>query len=80
MQKFSSFGRKKKKQTKIRHRMVMLEGLQLYAEGILPCSNKVIYLSVPRNIICCCLINVSKYQHCIGSLQSCVVLVKWLLV
>ena len=30
MQKFSSFGRKKKKQTKIRHRMVMLEGLQLY--------------------------------------------------
>ena len=28
MQKFSSFGRKKK-QTKIRHRMVMLEGLQL---------------------------------------------------
>ena len=27
MQKFSSFGRKKK-QTKIRHRMVMLEGLQ----------------------------------------------------
>ena len=29
MQKFSSFGRKKKKQTKIRHRMVMLEGLQL---------------------------------------------------
>ena len=31
MQKFSSFGRKKK-QTKIRHRMVMLEGLQLLAE------------------------------------------------
>ena len=30
MQKFSSFGRKKKKQTKIRHRMVMLEGLHLY--------------------------------------------------
>ena len=29
MQKFSSFGRKQKKQTKIRHRMVMLEGLQL---------------------------------------------------
>ena len=29
MQKFSSFGRKKKKQTKIRHRMVMLEDLQL---------------------------------------------------
>ena len=29
MQKFSSFGRKKK-HTKIRHRMVMLEGLQLY--------------------------------------------------
>ena len=29
MQKFSSFGRKKKKQTKIRHRMVMLEGLQM---------------------------------------------------
>ena len=29
MQKFSSFGQKKKKQTKIRHRMVMLEGLQL---------------------------------------------------
>ena len=29
MQKFSSFGRKKK-QTKIRHRMVMLEGLQLF--------------------------------------------------
>ena len=29
MQKFSSFGRKKKKQTKIRHRMVMLEGLHL---------------------------------------------------
>ena len=29
MQKFSSFGRKKKKQTKIRHGMVMLEGLQL---------------------------------------------------
>ena len=29
MQKFSSFGRKKKNQTKIRHRMVMLEGLQL---------------------------------------------------
>ena len=28
MQKFSSFERKKK-QTKIRHRMVMLEGLQL---------------------------------------------------
>ena len=31
MQKFSSFGRKKK-QTKIRHRMVMLEGLQLFTE------------------------------------------------
>ena len=29
MQKFSSFGQKKK-QTKIRHRMVMLEGLQIY--------------------------------------------------
>ena len=29
MQKFSSFGRKKKKQTKIQHRMVMLEDLQL---------------------------------------------------
>ena len=29
MQKFSSFGQKKKKQTKIRHRMVMLEDLQL---------------------------------------------------
>ena len=29
MQKFSSFGRKKKKQTKIRHRMVMLRHLQL---------------------------------------------------
>ena len=28
MQKFSSFGRKKK-QTKIRHRMVMLEGLHM---------------------------------------------------
>ena len=28
MQKFSSFGRKKKKQTKIQHRMVMLEDLQ----------------------------------------------------
>ena len=34
MQKFSSFGRKKKKQTKIRHRMVMLEGLQLYKGNI----------------------------------------------
>ena len=29
MQKFSSFGRKKKKQTKIRHRMDMPEDLQL---------------------------------------------------
>ena len=34
MQKFSSFGRKKKKQTKIRHRMVMLEGLQLFKVGV----------------------------------------------
>ena len=31
MQKFSSFGRKKK-QTKIRHRMVMLRGLQLFLQ------------------------------------------------
>ena len=29
MQKFSSFGQKKKKQTKIRHRMVILRRLQL---------------------------------------------------
>ena len=35
MQKFSSFGRKKKKQTKIRHRMVMLEGLQLLVIEVL---------------------------------------------
>ena len=33
MQKFSSFGRKKKKQTKIRHRMDMPEDLQLFCHG-----------------------------------------------
>ena len=38
MQKFSSFGRKKK-QTKIRHRMVMLQCLQL--ESDLKLSNVV---------------------------------------
>ena len=36
MQKFSSFGRKKKKQTKIRHRMDMPEGLQFYNSTATP--------------------------------------------
>ena len=36
MQKFSSFGRKKKKQTKIRHRMDMLEDLQFYNSTATP--------------------------------------------
>ena len=36
MQKFGSFGRKKK-QTKIRHRMVMLEGLQFLKMSIFFC-------------------------------------------
>ena len=46
MQKFTSFGRKKKKQTKIRHRMVMLEGLQLVF-----CSQARACYSVTQNFL-----------------------------
>ena len=50
MQKFSSFGRKKKKQTKIRHRMVMLEDLQLLYQYIEAVSKLCVWLYMDYNL------------------------------
>ena len=51
MQKFSSFGRKKKKQTKIRHRMVMLEGLQLLSNTRVNAGGKYGCTSGPKRVL-----------------------------